>query len=99
MREIICTTCGVTNHLRCGQPPAVGPTAFGVVTGDGGLSATAKIFQAALCVRVRLQSCRKISKKMLGFSRCVFYFHLFAIQQWLKPESNLGICGTTEVVP
>jgi hypothetical protein len=33
------------------------------------------------------------------FSSCGLCFQLLAIQQRLKPESKLAICGTTEVVP
>ena len=33
---------------------------------------------------------------MLGFSPCGLCFQLLAIQQRLKPESKLAICGTTE---
>jgi hypothetical protein len=36
---------------------------------------------------------------MLGFSPCGFCFQLFALPQRLKPESELAIYGTTEVVP
>jgi hypothetical protein len=53
----------------------------------------------AKCVRARLQSCRKSNKAMLGLSPCDFCFQLFAIPQRLKPESELTIFATTEVVP
>jgi hypothetical protein len=29
-------------------------------------------------------------QKMMGFSPFVFYFHLFAIPQWLKTDSKWG---------
>jgi hypothetical protein len=35
----------------------------------------------------------------VGFSPCVYFFQLFAVQQRLKPESGWAIFGTTEVVP
>jgi hypothetical protein len=36
---------------------------------------------------------------MLGFGPCDFCFQLSAIPQRLKPESELAIYGTTEVMP
>jgi hypothetical protein len=55
--------------------------------------AEARIDSAVLTAR--LQSCRQFSRKMLGFSPCVSLISIV----WLKPESYLDFCGTTQVVP